>query len=170
MPLGFDEALVLTGMMGSGKSTAASILGRCLRRRVVSTDLEVVRLAGKSIPRIFAEDGEAAFRALERRVIASATGPIVVDLGGGAFCDAASAARLISTARVVFLDVSPAEAGRRLARCQAGARPLEASWGRLLSARLPLYRRAHHTVAVDGLAAEAVARRILDLVTRAEAR
>ena len=170
MPLGSAEALALTGMMGSGKSTVAAILGRWLRRRVLSVDGEVVRLAGKPIPRIFAEDGEPAFRSLERRVVATAVGPLVLDLGGGAFCDPASAARLLATARVFFLDVSPPEAARRIGGPERGARPLAARWTALLATRLPLYRRAHHTVAVDGLAPEAVARRIVGLLERAEAR
>ncbi len=162
MRLGSAELLALTGMMGSGKSSVAAHLGRLLGRRVVSTDAEIVRRAGKPIPAIFAEEGEAAFRALERQVVASLSGPLVVDLGGGAFCDPTSAARLLATSRVVFLDVSAREAARRLG---AGAgRPLAPRWEALLAARLPLYRRAHHTVAVDALAPEAVARRIADLV------
>jgi shikimate kinase len=165
MPLASGEALALTGMMGSGKSTVAALLGRWLGRRVISTDAEVVRRARRPIARIFAEDGEAAFRALERHAVAAAAGPLVVDLGGGAFCDPGSAARLLATARVVFLDVSAAEAARRIGR-DAG-RPLAASWPALLARRLPLYRRAHHAVAVDGLAPEAVARRVLALVSAA---
>ena len=117
---------------------------------------------GKAIPRVFAEEGEPAFRALERRVVAGTVGPLVVDLGGGAFCDPAGAARLLATARVVFLDVSAAEAARRIG---AGhGRPLAASWGPLLARRRPLYLRAHHRVEVDGLSPEAVARKIAGLL------
>ena len=170
MALASAEALALTGMMGCGKSTVAAVLGRRLRRRVLSTDAEVVRIAGKPIPRIFSEDGERAFRALERRVVAGVSGPVVVDLGGGAFCDPASAARLLATSRVVFLDVSAGEAGRRLGPSGMASRPLAATWSRLLAARLPLYRRAHHTVRVDGLAPEAVERLVLDLVGGEEER
>ncbi len=167
MPLGSDEALALAGMMGSGKSTVAAELCLLLGRRVVSTDAEVVRRAGKPIAAIFAEDGEAAFRVLERAVVASLTGPLVIDLGGGVFCDPASASRLLATARVVFLDVAAGEAARRIAADPgAGARPLLDRWSALLARRLPLYRRAHHTVEVGGLAAAAVARRIVDLVAR----
>ncbi|HEX7489033.1 MAG TPA: shikimate kinase, partial [Anaeromyxobacteraceae bacterium] len=156
------EAIALTGMMGAGKSTVAAHLGRLLHRRLVCTDVEVERRAGKRIARIFAEDGEAVFRALERAVVAELAGPVVVDLGGGAFCDPQSAARLLESARVVFLDVSAAEAARRLG---AGTgRPLAAKWERLLAERLPLYQRAHHTVAVDGLAPEHIARTIAALL------
>lgn len=171
MVRGSAEAVALAGMMGSGKSTVAAHLGRLLGRRVVSTDDEIVRLAGKPIARIFADEGEPTFRAIERRVVASLTGPFVVDLGGGAFCDPAGSARLLSTARVVFLDVSAREAGRRIAAA-AGApeRPLARNWSALLARRLPLYRRAHVTVEVDGLAPEAVARRIFDLLKRLNGR
>jgi len=159
MPLASAETLALAGMMGSGKSTVAAILGRLLGRPVVSVDAEIVRRAGKGIPEIFAGEGEPAFRALERHAVAALPAGVVADLGGGAFCDPASAARLLATARVVFLDVSQAEAARRLG--EGEGRPLAASWAPLLAARLPLYRRAHLTVGVDGLAPEAVARRIL---------
>ncbi len=163
MALGSAETLALAGMMGSGKSTVARALGRLLGRRVVHLDEVVARAAGKPIPAIFAEDGEAAFRALERIAVASLPAGVVADLGGGAFCDAASAARLLATGRVVFLDVSPREAARRIgAGAGRDGRPLAASWEPLLARRLPLYRRAHLAVEVDALAPEAVARRIVE--------
>ncbi len=160
MPLGSAETLALAGMMGSGKSTVAAILGRLTGRRVVSVDEAIARAAGKPIPAIFAEDGEARFRQLEREAVAALPPGVVADLGGGCFCDAASAARLLGVGRVVFLDVSPGEAARRLG--DGEGRPLAARWGELLARRLPLYRRAHLTVRVDGLAPEAIARRILE--------
>jgi shikimate kinase len=163
MPLGSAETLALAGMMGSGKSTVARHLGRLLGRRVVHVDDEIVRAAGKPIAAIFAEDGEPRFRALERAAVAALPPGVVADLGGGAFCDPSSAARLLAVGRVVFLDVSLAEAARRLGQGAGdGARPLLERWPDLLARRLPLYRRAHLTVAVDGLAPEAVARRILE--------
>ncbi len=160
MPLGSAETLALAGMMGSGKSTVARHLGRLLGRRVVRLDDEIARAAGKPIPEIFAQDGEPAFRALERRAVAALPAGAVADLGGGAFCDAASAARLLATSRVVFLDVSAAEAARRIGGDEG--RPLAAQWEELRARRLPLYLRAHLRVEVDGLAPEAVARRIVE--------
>ena len=129
MPLGANEALALAGMMGAGKSTVAALLGQALRRRVVSTDALLVERFGKPVPRIFSEDGEAAFRQAEREVVAALTGPLVIDLGGGAFCDAASAPRLLGTARVVFLDVSEREALRRLATVGEVCGALREVWG-----------------------------------------
>jgi shikimate kinase len=158
MPLGSAETVALAGMMGSGKSAVARHLGRLLGRRVVRLDDEIVRAAGKPIPAIFAEDGEPAFRALERRAVAALPPGVVADLGGGAFCDPASAARLLATGKVVFLDVSAAEAARRIAGGEG--RPLASRWEELLARRRPLYLRAQLRVPVDGLSPEAVARRI----------
>jgi shikimate kinase len=158
MPLGSAETVALTGMMGSGKTAVASHLGRLLGRRVVRLDDEIARAAGKPIPAIFADDGEPAFRALERRAVAALPPGVVADLGGGAFCDPESAARLLARGRVVFLDVSAAEAARRIGGGEG--RPLAGRWEELRARRLPLYLRAHLRVEVDGLAPEAIARRI----------
>lgn len=168
MALGSGDLLALAGMMGSGKSTVAAILARWLGRPLVSTDARVASRAGKPIPAIFAEDGEPRFRALEREEVLALRGPLVVDLGGGAFCDPAAAAHLLAGGAVAFLDVSEAEAARRIGAGEG--RPLAAEWAARLARRLPLYRRATVTLDVDGLAPEAVARRILDRVRAAPPR
>lgn len=164
MALGSAETVSLAGMMGSGKSTVARELARLLGRRVVDTDLEVERRAGRPVAAIFEERGEPAFRALERAVVRGIAGPVVVSLGGGAFCDPGNAEHLIRIGRVVFLDVSPVEAARRLGRGPTQARPLAGQWEELLRARLPMYRRAPITVGVDALSPDAVARRIAALL------
>ncbi|MBI5069978.1 MAG: shikimate kinase [Deltaproteobacteria bacterium] len=161
MRRGSAETLSLCGMMGSGKSTVARILARLTGLPLVSTDARVEALAGRSIAGIFAAEGEPAFRSLERRVVGSLVAPAVVDLGGGAFCDPGSAERLLALGPVVFLDVSPEEAARRIG--EGEGRPLAATWPALLSRRLPLYRRATLCLPVDGVAPEALARRILAL-------
>jgi shikimate kinase len=160
MPLARGELLSLAGMMGAGKSSVASLLGQALGRRVVSTDVFLAARFRKAIPAIFAEEGEPAFRQAERELVAQLSGDLVVDLGGGAFCDAHSATLLLRKGRVVFLDVSAAEAARRIGGAEG--RPLAKNWEALHAARLPLYRRANLTIPVDGLAPEAVARRILE--------
>lgn len=163
MSLGSAETLALAGMMGSGKSTVARALGRLLRRRVVSLDEEISHAAGKPIAAIFAEDGEPAFRALERIAVATLPAGVVADLGGGAFCDPESAARLLAVGRVVFLDVSAREAARRIGDGPGReSRPLATGWEALLARRLRLYRRAHLAVEVGDLAPEAIARRIVE--------
>jgi len=162
MALGSAETVSLAGMMGSGKSTVARELARLLSRRFVDTDLEVERRAGRSVAAIFEERGEPAFRALERTVVRGLAGPVVVSLGGGAFCDPGNAEHLIRIGRVIFLDVSPEEAARRVGRGRG--RPLAGQWEGLLRARLPMYRRASVAVDVDALSPDAVARRIAALL------
>ena len=162
MPLGSAETISLAGMMGSGKSTVGRELARLLGRRLVDTDAEVERLARRPVASIFAERGEPAFRALEREVVRGLAGPVVVALGGGAFCDPGNAEHLIRVGRVVFLDVSAGVAARRMR--DGGGRPLARQWEELLRARLPLYRRASFTVPVDGASADAVARRVAALL------
>ena len=78
--------LVITGMPGSGKTTVGRLCASALKREMIDTDDVVVARAGKPIPQIFAEEGEAAFRALESEVIAELgkRSGLVISTGGGA--------------------------------------------------------------------------------------
>ncbi len=136
---------VLIGMPGSGKTA----VGRCLASRLgspfVDLDDSVVRLAGKPIPRIFAEDGEDAFRAVESaavRELAGQTG-LVAATGGGCVLRRENVLRLKMNGVLLLLDrplryLSPS-ADRPLAD---SAEKLSA----LSAARAPLYRAAADTV------------------------
>ncbi len=79
------ENIVLIGMPGCGKSTIGALLAEKSGKRFVDADIEIARLAGKSIPTIFAEDGEAAFRALETEVLShlGRQSGLVIATGGG---------------------------------------------------------------------------------------
>lgn len=79
------RSIVLTGMPGSGKSTIAALVAQKLGRECVDLDDEIEREAGKTIPEIFAESGEQAFRDLETAVTqrVSARRGIVIATGGG---------------------------------------------------------------------------------------
>lgn len=142
--------MVLTGPPGSGKSTVAAALGRRWQLEVRDTDADVERAAGKPISDIFVEDGEPAFRALERAAVAAALREHdgVLALGGGAVLDPATQADLAAYAErggvVVFLDVSLAHAAPRVGLNQS--RPLlvgnpRAQWTALMAARRPVYER-----------------------------
>ena len=103
---GEKQNIVLTGMPGSGKSTVGRILAREMGREFVDTDTEVIRLAKKPIPDIFAQRGEAYFRDLESQVIAELshrTG-LVMATGGGAILRAENVRRLRQNGRIYFLD------------------------------------------------------------------
>lgn len=115
----------LIGMMGAGKSTVAGLLGARLGRRVVDTDDEIERWTGRSIPEIFEDEGEAAFRSYEAEVIAELARfeDLVISLGGGAVLSDANVAHFLLTGVLLYLDVPPATLVERLEDSSAG-RPL----------------------------------------------
>jgi shikimate kinase len=80
------DRIVLTGFMGSGKSTAGAVLAERLSWRFLDLDLEIEARDGRTVPQIFAEHGEAHFRHLESLTLASLLGErrVVIALGGGA--------------------------------------------------------------------------------------
>ena len=152
--------IVLIGFMGSGKSSLGRELSTLLGYPVLDTDTLIVERAGKSIPRLFEEDGESAFRDLESRVLADLEkqGPSrhIIATGGGIVTRPENRARLRNLGYVVWLVVSPREILRRTARNKD--RPLlnttdpEETIARLLEQRLPHYREAAHlTVETDNL-------------------
>jgi 3-dehydroquinate synthase/shikimate kinase/3-dehydroquinate synthase len=107
--------IVLVGFMGAGKTSVGRLLAQHLGLPFVDTDSIVETDAGKSIASIFTDDGEAAFRALERGVVAlTLAGPdAVVALGGGAVTDPATCTDLEWTT-VIHLDAPYAESMRRI--------------------------------------------------------
>lgn len=77
--------IILIGMPGCGKTTVSSALAAKIGRTAVDADEELVKLAGKSIPKIFAQDGEEAFRALETKVLThlGKQSGLIISTGGG---------------------------------------------------------------------------------------
>ena len=162
--------IILVGFMASGKTSVGRALAERTGWTLVDADDVIVARAGKPIHRIFSEDGEPAFRELERQVIADlcAGERQVIASGGGAFVDPQNRDVMLSGGRVFFLSASPATILRRVQEEDAGGpiRPLlavddpEARIAELLSQRTPAYGQAHHTVETDNLMAEGVAERI----------
>ena len=100
------ENIVIIGMPASGKSTVGKILAKALDRRVIDTDKLIAERAGKDIPTIFREDGEAKFRELEAEVIrevASETG-VIIATGGGAVLRSDNMDALRENGRIYFID------------------------------------------------------------------
>jgi len=135
--------LVLVGPPGSGKSTVGRLVAARLGVEFRDTDHDVESVAGKPITDIFVNDGEAAFRALEREAVATAMREHsgVLALGGGAVLDDATRGALAGR-RVVWLDVRLAAAAERVGL--ASSRPVlalnpRATMARLLEERAPLY-------------------------------
>ena len=142
--------VVLVGPMGAGKSTVGRALARRLALPFVDLDAQVELAAGRSIAALFADAGEAAFRALERDVLREvlAGTRAVIATGGGAVLDEANRDAMRAAATVVYLQVDPALQRARLAGDDS--RPLlqgvdgEATLERLQAQREPLYRAAAH--------------------------
>ena len=137
--------MVLVGPPGAGKTTVGRLLARRLGLGFTDVDALIVERAGKPIADMFTEDGEDAFRALERAVVAEALTATdgVLALGGGSVLAAVTRERLRGH-RVVHLKVGLADGIRRTG--MSTARPLlagvnpRATFKALLDARAPLYR------------------------------
>lgn len=154
--------IVLVGMPGCGKSTLARLLAQTLGKEAVDTDAAVEQNAGRSIPDIFAEQGEAAFRRLEAEAVqelGKGAGKVIAT-GGGAILTEENRNALRQNAVVVFLE-------RQLDTLATNGRPLSKSREaieELYKQRLPLYREvADVTVTVTGTPEE-TCRRIWEAI------
>ncbi len=145
----------LVGMMGSGKSTVAPMVGGMLGWQVVDTDAAIEADVGRAVPEWFSAD-LAAFRAAERAVILQAAAradDLVVACGGGAVLDAESVAAMRANGMVVFLE---APVGVLEVRVGSGdGRPLldagaSQSLAAILAERIDLYHAASHAVVPAG--------------------
>ncbi|MFD5797505.1 shikimate kinase [Streptomyces diastatochromogenes] len=167
-------AVVLVGPMGVGKSTVGRLLAERLGVGYRDTDDDIVAAEGRTIAEIFVDDGEPAFRAIEKRTVHTALAEHegVLALGGGAILDADTRA-LLAGHRVVYLSMDVEEAVRRTGL--NAARPLLAvnprkQWRELMEARRHLYEEvATAVVPTDGRTPEEVTQQALDALELKEA-
>ena len=170
-----DRHLALVGLMGAGKTSVGRACARRLGRPIVDTDDLVETTTGRSIPEIFARDGEAAFRALERQAVATACSspvPAVFACGGGAVIDVANRATLRAHCCVVWLRAPVATlaervdggAGRPLL---VGGEPPVERLARLAGQRAVAYEAAAHVVLdTDGCSVSEATLGVLDAFAR----
>lgn len=169
------DAVALVGTSGAGKSTIGRLLADRLGVAFVDVDAEIERAAGRSIREIFAEHGEPHFRALERdHTVAALAAPGVVSLGGGAPMTPAVADALRRHPHVVWLQVDPAEAARRVGRDPGrpllGQDDVAATLAAMLATRGPVYADvASLVVDTTGRPAAEVVAAIAEHVTTARA-
>lgn len=163
--------LVLTGFMATGKTSVGREIARRLGRRFVDMDAEIEARAGRPIPRIFAEDGEAEFRRMEAGLISelSRQANLVIATGGGALVDTANRANMARSGTIICLTCDAEDIVRRIAAQGNTRRPLlevadpRAEVQRLLRARREAYAAIPWHVDTTGLSVEEAADRVLAL-------
>lgn len=180
-----SKNIILVGFMGSGKSVVGRALARLTGLSMVDADAELVSRAGRPISQIFQEDGEEAFRKLERSVIIDlcAQSGKIIAAGGGSFVDPDNRKLMLASGQVVCLSARAETILKRISRSrgnvkQAGSnapvRPLLAgddplaSIKALLAQRAEAYAQAHYTVETDGLTPKQVAHKVYDLCRAGE--
>ena len=173
-----SDNIILVGFMATGKSHVGRIIARSSGRGMADLDEEIVRRAHKPIHRIFSEDGEAVFRAMERHAALTLCAPSpdhprgkVIAAGGGAFAQELTRQVLLESGTVFCLTARPETIHYRITRGSpnaavrpmlAGGDPLERI-RQLLDERAPAYAYAHHAVATDERTPEQVAETILNI-------
>lgn len=165
--------IVLTGMMGAGKTVVAAELGYVLGRRVVDLDAEIERDFGITTAEIFARFGEQEFRARELatfRKLAADGALDIVSLGGGAFVgEPFRCAVRDAGALSIYLHAPVSELAERLAEQREG-RPLlhDSDWrarvSELYRDRDAAYREADMTLETSGRSIKELAAEIADVV------
>jgi shikimate kinase len=157
------RSIVMVGLMGCGKSSVGRRLAACLGLRFVDADDEIEAAAGKTIPEIFADHGEAHFRTGECKVIKRLLegGPQVLATGGGAFMNEETRANIRDNGLSIWLRAELPVLMRRVMRREN--RPLlktadpKETMRRLMEVRYPVYAEAdlvveshdvHHDVIV----------------------
>jgi shikimate kinase len=159
--------VVLVGFMGSGKSAVGRVLARRLGYRFEDMDRRIEARTGRTIAEIFRDDGEEAFRGLEREeaLAVSRLEDRVVASGGGAFAQPETRRILQKGAIIVWLRC---DIGRILARVPPdGSRPLAGNrdiMRALLAEREPWYRMADVAVDASTGSPREVAERIVGLI------
>lgn len=153
--------IVLIGMPGAGKSRCAEALGAILNRPVVETDAAIEKAAGKTIPAIFAADGEDAFRALETSALAEAgkRSGIIISTGGGCITREENYNLLHQNGHIFWLQ-------RDISLLAKDGRPisLRSDLNELYAARRPLYERFADTVIDNNGSMDNTLNRILEVL------
>ena len=149
--------IVLIGYRGTGKSSVGKLLAERSGRTLVSTDAEVVRLAGQSIPDIVTQHGWDHFRDLESEVCRDLAGKdqLIIDTGGGAILRQDNVDQLKAGGILFWLTAEVPTIGRRIGGdtqrpSLTGAKSFVEEIEEVLRERTPKYRAAaDHTIATD---------------------
>lgn len=167
--------IILVGFSFTGKTRVTQLVSRMLGWKWFDTDEEIVKLAGKSIPEIFSQDGEPAFRQLEKKVLRNVCSgqKQVIATGGGVILDEQNRRLMQNSGFIVCLEASPEAIYKRL-KLEVGQNPKNSVMRPLLSStkplqrikelkayRQPFYSIANWTVHTDKLRLEEVAHEVV---------
>lgn len=159
--------IVITGFMGTGKTTIGTLVAGLLDRPFVDTDEEIVKQAGKSIPEIFADDGEVVFRHHERRVCRfyAAQDGYVIATGGGMLVDADNRRVMLASSFVVCL-LATKDAIRARLQGQTGRPLFSGDWETLYDQRAEAYAAIPRRIDTSDRLPEDIAKEIIELWQR----
>lgn len=160
-----DRNIVLTGFMGTGKSTVGRLLAERLERSFIDSDAEIVRQIGMTIPEIFSQHGEERFRHIERRMcrFLAAQRGLVIATGGGMLVDEGNREVMLASGLVVCLNASTEDISLRL-RADKTERPLLAGdWRALLEKRRAAYDEIPNQIDTTGKTPDEVAEEVMAL-------
>ena len=163
--------LILAGFMGAGKTTVGKLCAQALGWTFLDTDVEIEQREGKTIPQLFAQHGEAYFRARETELAREIAGRknLVVATGGGMIMNAENRAVLLQAGVCVALMATPEEVMKRLGPEAAARRPMlqggkpEERIAQLLKERAPAYAELHYHINTNAMTPERIAQHVTQL-------
>lgn len=160
-----NQNLVITGFMGTGKTTVGQLVAEKLDRPFIDTDAEIVRRVGMSIPELFQRQGEQGFRHVERRMcrFLAAQGGYVISTGGGMLVDDGNRDVMLASGMVICLTASPDTIMARLSVDKIERPLLKGDWRGLLEKRQPAYNAIPYQIDTTNKTPEAVAEEIVQL-------
>ncbi len=161
-----ERNIVLTGFMGTGKTTVGRLVAQQIGWQFVDSDDAIVERAGLSIPEIFTQHGEEVFRQIEREVCRSLAvqQAVVIATGGGMLVDAVNRQIMLDSGFVVCLMATPAAIESRLTGAEATNRPLlQHDWIALFNSRQEAYNMIPHQVDTTDKSPDEVAQEIVNL-------
>jgi len=164
------KALYLTGYMGAGKTTIGERLANLLGLPVIDTDHYIENIAGKSIPEIFAENGEEVFRRYEREYLKMLPiENVIITTGGGIVIQEENREWMQNNGTVIYLHCEIDEIFNRITIDES--RPLfdltqKEMVIKRYQDRLPLYQQAHFTVDTTSQTLEEVVEEIHQLLKK----
>lgn len=164
----FPSLIILTGFMGTGKTAVGQSLARMIGYNFIDSDREIESRQGRSVQKIFEEEGESYFRKLEKDTIArlSQNPNTILSVGGGAILDSDTFDLLDLAGKMVHLTATVDEITNRLGH--GNERPLLAGGDRkkkirkLMQERESIYSKVGLQIDTTGLAIDEVVKKILE--------